>query len=42
MGNAEDVYIPSFCMEELVWEASVNYLEYGSSLSNVVSLSRTQ
>lgn len=28
--------ISSFCLEELVWEAPVNYLEYDTSLSTVV------
>ena len=38
MSNAEDGCTPSFCMEELVWEAFVNYLEYGLGVALLVAL----
>ena len=38
MDFAEDCFLSSFCMEELVWEATAKYLEYSSSLSWVAFL----
>ena len=42
LGSAEDGYISSFCLGELVWEALVNYLEYDTRLSTVISLAGTK
>ena len=42
MGDAKDDCFSAFFMEELVGETSFKYLEYGTCLSNVVSLARTQ
>ena len=42
MGDAENSYLSSFHLEELVGELFFKCLEYGASMSNVVSMEGTQ
>ena len=42
VGDANGGCFSTFCMEELVGETVFKYLEYGTSLFNVVDLARVQ
>ena len=41
VGNAKECSLSSICLEELVGGALFKYLEYGTSMSNVVNLAGT-
>ena len=42
VGDAKNSYLSSFHLEELVGELFFKCLEYGTSMSNVVSMEGTQ